>query len=833
MRVPVRWLADYVSHPWTTDELGHRLTMSGLKVEAIERPGELWGDVFIGQVTQLEPHPTSKKALHIAHVHYGDGMVTVVTGAQNLYVGAKAPIVVEGGTIPFGPNGEPLKIEPRQMAGYTSQGMLCSARELGLGEDHSGILILPEDAPIGQPLASFLGEDVLDIETVSNRPDTLSMIGVAREVAGLVPSEVSLPDLHRLPNNIERLEKASIEVEIADPDLCLRYSALRVDGVVAVQSPDWLIERLESAGMRPINLLVDLTNYVMHEYGQPMHAFDASKLRGGKIVVRRAHEGEVLRTLDGVDRPLPPECLVIADGDRAVAIAGVMGGENSEISSDTFSLILESANFSAPSVRKTAQRLGLRTDASSRFEKGLPPESTVPALERYVQLLGEITGDPIKIARVSDAWPEKPEPRTVTLPARDLRRLLGIDVPIERAGEILGRLGFEVELDGDQLTVGVPFWRRVDIERSADLVEEVGRIVGFDEIPSTLPFRTLQPPAPSPGWQWEGRVRSRLLACGLNEAVTHTLTAPALMARMALETGDLSTPDPNVWRRLVPDPLAVTEAGASVEPVRLLNPASTDRQVMRVTLVPSLLDIVGKNLKHDQERVAFFEVARTFFPRGNDALAFEPRTLGIAASGLRRPRTWADAEPGPFTYFDIKGIVEAVLDEMQIEDWEVEPGDHPGLHPGRSATLHVAGKRAGYLGELHPEVALRFEIEERPTIVAEINLDALSERASTTHVFKPLPRFPSAHRDIAVTVDRDLAAAVLAKVVERTGGEILESARIFDVYQGPSLPDEKKSVAVELSLRSPERTLTQEEVDAAVKRIVDALSAEFGADLRD
>ncbi len=328
-------------------------------------------------------------------------------------------------------------------------------------------------------------------------------------------------------------------------------------------------------------------------------------------------------------------------------------------------------------------------------------------------------------------------------------------------------------------------------------------------------------------------MRSRLLACGLNEAVTHTLTSPALMARMALETDDVAASGPKIWRRLVADPLSVGEEGASVEPVCLLNPASSDRQVMRVMLVPSLLDIVSKNLKHDQERVAFFEVARTFFPRGNDALAFEPRTLGIAESGLRRPRTWADAEPGPFTYFDIKGIIEAVLDEMQIEDWTVEPPDHPGLHPGRSATLLVAGKRVGYFGVLHPEIALRFEIEEWPVVVAEINLHALSEHASTTHAFKALPRFPAAHRDIAVVVDSGLPAAILMEVVEGTGGEIVESARIFDVYRGPSLPEEKKSIAIELSLRSPERTLTQEEVDATVKHIVDALSSDFGADLRD
>jgi phenylalanyl-tRNA synthetase beta chain len=833
MRVPVRWLSDYVTYPWDTDELGHRLTMTGLKIETIERPGELWGDVVVGEVATLEPHPTSKKPLHIAHVHYGDGSVVVVTGAQNLYVGAKAPIVVEGGTIPFGPDGEPLRIEARPMAGYTSHGMLCSARELGLGEDHSGILLLSEDAPLGQPLASVLGEDVLDIETVSNRPDTLSMIGVAREVAALVPAEVRLPDLSRLPDSVEHLERDSIEVEIRDPDLCPRYSALRVEGVVAIQSPDWLIQRLDSAGMRPINLLVDLTNYVMHEYGQPMHAFDASQLRGGKIVVRRAHQGDALRTLDGVDRSLTSENLVIADGDRAVAIAGVMGGENSEISPETSSLVLESANFNAPSVRKTAQALGLRTDASTRFEKGLPPESTVPAIERYVQLLAEITGDKIKVSRISDAWPRKPEPRTVTLPQRDLSRLLGIEVPIARAAEILGLLGFEVELEGNQLRAVVPFWRRVDIERPADLVEEVGRVVGFDEIPSTLPLRTLQPPAPSPGWYWEARVRSRLLAAGINEAVTHTLTSPALMARLKPNGVGTTAASEGLWAKVVASPDAVSEAGALLEPVRLLNPASADRQVMRVTLVPSLLAVVAENLKHSSERVAFFEVARTFFPRGDDALAFEPRTLAVAASGLRRPRTWAETDPGPFTYFDIKGIVETLLAELQIRDWHVEPGDHPGLHPGRQAFLHVDGSRAGYFGELHPSVARQFEIDDGPVVVAELNLDSLVNGASSQHAFKPLPRFPVAHRDIAVVVDKKLPAAALMTLIERTGADLLESARIFDVYTGPSLPAEKKSVAIELALRSPKQTLRQEEVDAAVGQIVEALRSQVGADLRD
>jgi phenylalanyl-tRNA synthetase beta chain len=830
MRVPLGWLADYVTHPWLPEELGRRLTMSGLKVEAIERPSEGWSDIRIGQVIDVSLHPRSNKPLWVTHVHYGDGVVEIVTGAPNVFAGAKVPVVLVGGSVPYGPGGAPLRIDPRPMAGIVSNGMLCSPGELGLEGDDSGIMILPDEAPLGLPLGEYLGDEVLDIETVSNRPDTLSITGVAREVAALVPAPLRLPDLSAVPPRVEQRTDQSIAVEIADPDLCSRYSALRVDGLTVVRSPEWLVRRIEAAGIRAINLPVDLTNYVMVELGQPMHAFDASRLSGDRIVVRRARPAEMVRTLDGVDRALPPDALVIADGERAVAVAGVMGGEESEITDTTTSLILESANFNAPSVRRTAQALGLRTDASSRFEKGLPPETTVSAIQRFVQLLAEITGDPIVIHAITDVWPVQPEERTVRMPMRDVHRLLGIDVSAERASAVLQLLGFGVETEGTTLVATVPYWRRVDIQRSADLVEEVGRIVGFDQIPTTLPFRTLQPPVPSPGWFWEGRVRSRLLATGVNEAVTHSLTSTAHMARAS--RGLEPSSDEN-WRLLVANPDGVERHGATARPVELSNPATVDRQVLRLTLVPDLLDVVDRNLKYVDERVAFFEIARTYFPLTDGELAYERRTLALALSGVRTPRTWERPEPGGFTFYDMKGLVETVLDEMHVDAAEVRAASHPMLHPGRSATLWVSGQEIGYFGELHPELAARLNLDTWPVQVAELDLDALVDLARDDPSFQSLPRFPSAFRDIAIVVARDLPSARVLEVVRSVAGQLLQTARVFDVYEGPGIGEGKKSLAFELSFVAGDRTLTQAEVDEVMARIVTSLRSEVGAVLRE
>lgn len=828
MRVPLSWLADYVDTELTADELAHRLTMSGLKVEAIERIGDNWDDIVIGQVVEIEPHPTSRNPLWVTKTDLGGRTETIVTGAPNVKLHDKVPVIPVGGFVPSGPDGEPMEIKPRPMAGITSQGMLASARELGISEAHQGIYILPSDAPVGMPLRTYMGDEILDIETNPNRPDTLSIIGIAREVAAITSGPLTLPHLEPPDDGVEWTREPSITVEVEDETLCPRYSALRVSGVQVGESPFWMQRRLEMAGMRPINSLVDITNYVMLEYGQPMHAFDAAQLGGGRIVVRPARPDETITTLDGQVRQLLASDLVIADGGRPVAIAGVMGGENSEIAQDTSEILLESANFDPISVRRTAKRLDLRTESSARFEKGLPPELTPMGIKRYVQLLSQIGGGTLQAGRIDDVHAPFPAPRRVSLPVRDLRRLLGIEVGREEAAEILSGLGFDVDVGPDAITVTVPFWRRADIALPADLVEEVARVVGFDRIPATLPEHTVAPPSQLPALHWEDVTREALLASGASELVTHSLTSPESVDELFVAGRGGS----EEWSEVVANAPGVYEHEALAELVTLLNPPTRDRSVLRPTLVPSLLEEIARNLRHMEDRVAFFEVARTYFRRPSD-LPYERRTLAIALSGRRQPRSWQESEPGPYTFFDLKGMLEGVLNALGVQGWSVEPVPHPSLHPGRSARLCVGAREAGYLGELHPLVAERFEIEGWPVQVAEIDLDTVFPLASDTHVFRPVSRHPAVHRDIAVAVSRSTPAADVLRVVREAGGDLLESAQIFDVYEGEQAGADARSIAVALEFRAPGATLTQEEVSGMMERIVDALHAELNAGLRE
>lgn len=833
MKVPLSWLANYVDLELPVDDLAHQLTMSGLKVEAIERVGEDWHGIVIGQVVEIEPHPTSRNPLWVTKTDLGDRTETIVTGAQNVREGDKVPVAPVGVTIPSGRDGEAMLIESRPMAGITSRGMLASAHELGISDEHSGIFILPHDAPVGAALRSYMGDDVLEIETNPNRPDTLSIIGIAREVAAITQQQLTFPDLDDPGERVEYVLDPSIEVQVDRPDLSPRYSALRIEGVHRGETPFLMRRRLELAGMRSISLLVDITNYVMLEYGQPMHAFDERDLKGGRIVVRTAAEGETIVTLDGVKRALTPQDLVIADAERAVGIAGVMGGENSEVADDTTTIILESANFDPVSVRRTAKRLDLRTEASSRFEKSLPPEQTMLGLNRYVQLLAQWGGGALRVWQPSDVWVGEPEPRSVRMPVRDLHRLLGIEIAPERAAEALSLLGFDVLMEDDALRVPVPFWRRADIALSADVVEEVARIVGFDAIPATLPQHTVAPPAPLPDLHWEEIARQALLGFGVSELVTHSLTSRESTMRLLAAEGSSSTGrgEEGLTRTLL-NPAGVYAHEALIEPVSLLNPPSRERTQLRMALVPSLVDEVARNLRHTQERVAFFEIARTYFRRPAE-LPYERRTLAIALSGYHRPVSWQDSEPRSYSFFDVKGMIEGILDALHVRDWRVERGSNPALHPGRSAVFCLGGEPVGYLGELHPLVAAAFDIEDHSVVVAELDLDSIFSHASDSHLFHPIPRFPPARRDIAALVDESLPAADVLGVVRRAGGDLLDSATIFDVYAGPPLPPSQKSVAIALEFRSPGATLTQEEVNEQMSRIVNALSRELNAALRE
>jgi phenylalanyl-tRNA synthetase beta chain len=822
-------LADYVAIELPVEELAHRLTMAGIKVEAVERIGAEWEDVVVGHVLATEPHPTSRKPLTIATVDVGEESITVVTGAPNVRAGDKVPVVRVGGLLPHGRDGRPMRIERRLMAEIYSEGMLASEFELGISDEHSGIYILPPDSPVGAPLRGVIGDDVLDIETNPNRPDTLSIIGIAREIAAITEQQLTLPDLESPDPGVEWLDEESIPVTIEDPDLCPRYSALRIEGLVDAASPPHIAARLQAAGMRPINLLVDLTNYVMLEHGQPMHAFDATDLAGNRIVVRRAHEGERITTLDGVERALSTEDLVIADADRAVGIAGVMGGENSEIRASTSAIVLESANFDPISVRRTAKRLGMRTEASARFEKGLPAEATTMGLKRFLQLLAQFSGATLRVSRISDAYPRVPEKRVVTMPLRDVERLLGLTVSAGEAGDLLSLLGFSVEPVDGSLAATVPFWRRVDIEQSADLVEEVGRLIGFERIPVTLFSRTMPPLPPPEGLRCESVVRDRLLAAGVNEAVTHNLTHPASLSRL-----DVSSAGESRWAEIVPNAAGVYAREALVEPVSIRNPATQDRQQLRLSIVPSLLEVVARNLRHTADRVAFFELGRISFRRPDlQELPYERRTLAVALAGNRHPASWSDPEPGEFTFYDLKGTIESVLAGLHIDGWHMAAGEHPALHPGRSAVVRLGGHDVAYLGELHPEVAARFDLDDRRVQVAEVDLDTLFEHARSIGPYRPLPRFPAAYRDVAIIVDAAVPAERVMDTVRRAGDDLLESAHIFDVYQGPPLAEEKKSIAIGLTFRAPGATLTQEEVNEVMERIVGHVRSDLEAALRE
>lgn len=827
MRVPLTWLADYVDLTVPLAELSQRLTMANLKVEAIEQIGANWDGVVVGQVLTAEPHPSSRKPLLVTQTDLGGGRVeTIVTGAQNVSAGDRVPVFPVGSVVPHGPGGSPLQIEPRPMAGIISHGMLASPDELGLAGDHSGILILPSDAPVGAPLKSVLGDDVLDLETQPNRPDTLGMIGIAREVAALVGEQLSLPRADTLETDMVKADADSVPVRVETPNLCPRYTALRVQGLRPVNSPFWLCQRLEAAGLRSINLIVDLTNYVMLEYGQPLHAFDARHLSGGEIIVRPARTGETLRTLDGIERVLEPGMLVIADHDRAVGVAGVMGGENSEITSETESVILEAATFDPISVRTTARALGLRTEASARFERGLPPELPPMAARRFVQLLAQITGAPVRVSQLTDIWVGPEAPRTVQVNMGQVERLLGTTIPPDVAAEALSLQGFEVTIDGNTLSAVVPFWRRVDIAITEDLIEEIARTVGYDAIPVTLPAETVAPPAPSPDVFWGDVMRERLLGMGITETVTRRLTSARALVRLVSDEALFST-----WSDLLPHAQDIDAHDALPQPVQLVNPPTADRNSMPMLLLPALLDVVSRNLKHTDEHLAFFELARTFFRRPAE-LPYERLSLGLALSGNRRPVTWQDTRPGPYTFYDIKGVVVSLLDALHVSGWSIEPHPHPALHPGRAAVLRLGGEDVGWLGELHPVVAERFQIETFPAQVAEIDAAALVSHAVAGRAYRPIARFPAARRDIAVIVDRATLASELERVVRAAGGQMLESARIFDVYQGPNLPAGKKSVALAMEFRAPDATLKEDEIAHLVENIIRALERELAASLR-
>ncbi|HLE43568.1 MAG TPA: phenylalanine--tRNA ligase subunit beta [Methylomirabilota bacterium] len=800
MKIPYRWLREFVETDATPTQVAERLTMAGIEVAGAAPVVTGLTGVVVGEIASVASHPAGG-ALTICQVSTGTERFSVVCGAPNVRAGARAAFAPPGAVLPDG-----RRIETATIKGAVSQGMLCSEAELRIGEDGSTILLLGGDAPAGADLVAHLGLDdvVLEIEVTPNRPDCLSVLGIAREVAALTGGRLTPP-----PGDVPEHEPAAstlASVRIDDPELCPRFSARVVTDVTVGPSPAWLAQRLRAAGLRPINNVVDVTNYVMWELGHPLHAFDHALLRQHRIVVRRARAGEALVTLDGQTRTLGDAMLVIADAERAVSVAGVMGGANSEVGAGTRTLLLEAAYFKPASIRRTARALGLSSEASYRFERGADIEAPPRALDRAARLVARLAGG--RVARgVVDVYPAPRPRRALSLRLSRVRRVLGASPPKPVVGEILERLGFAGEERDGAFAVVVPSFRR-DVSLEDDLVEEIARVWGYGEIPSTLPSGTLaltRRPRPVVA---QDAVRGALTAAGYQEAVTISLLDPARLGYLGM------APD---------DPRIVT----------LQNPLAADRSVLRPTLLFGLLEALQINARRQAPDVRFFEVGRVFQAQGAGKLALEETRVGIALTGLRAPRVWFSGKARA-DVFDARGAVETVVEALGRGEVTVEAldaGSAPYLEEGRGATIVVQGSPVGVVGELHPAVQRGFDLPAS-VFFAELSLDRLEALPPRPVVHRPLPRFPAVQRDLAVVVPASVPAAEVSRVIRSIPNPQLKRVTLFDVYTGEQVGSGRKSLAYSLLYQAEDRTLTDAEVNAMHREVVERVRQGLGAEVR-
>ncbi|GAB7056955.1 MULTISPECIES: phenylalanine--tRNA ligase subunit beta [unclassified Paenibacillus] len=815
MKVSYDWLSQYVDISGNTAaELAEKLTRSGIEVDIVENRNKGVEKVVVGFVKSREKHPDADK-LSVCIVDAGQGEdLQIVCGAKNVAAGQKVPVALIGAKLPGG-----LSIKRSKLRGVESQGMICSAKELGLNdkllpkEIQEGILVLPEDTEVGASILDVLAlnDEVMDLDLTPNRSDCLSMLGTAYEIGAILGREVKLPDaesgLRKNTSGIKAEDK--ISVEISAKDLCSHYAARLIEGVRIGKSPLWLQNRLMAAGIRPINNIVDITNYVMLEFGQPLHAFDADKLANGHIDVRLAREGEKLVTLDDVERTLEPHMLLITDGTKPVAIAGVMGGANSEVTEGTTRIVLESAKFDGGSVRKTSRQLGLRSEASLRFEKEVNPEAVIPALNRAASLIAELAGGQVA-SGVVEAVSGEHRPVKIEITVGRINSYLGTELSAEEVKAIFGRLNFAVEpLDRDGFRVHVPS-RRGDITRAVDLIEEVARLHGYDHIPTTLMNVVTTPGALTREQSIRRVVRTLLTNSGLHEAITYSFTHPEQIHSF-----------PGAHRE--------------TKPVALAMPMSEERSVLRTSLVPHLLDVAAYNRNRNINDVAVFEIGRVFLSDEEtlSRLPEEKLMLAILLTGKRSDVHWT-GKPGDVDFYDLKGIFEGLVQYLGIEGVRYVAAGPEGFHPGRCAQVEVerdgVRKIIGTLGQLHP--ALQQQKDLADTYVLEVEMDALTELAGERFTYDPLPRYPAIIRDMALVVDRGVAVGDLLDKARETAGSLLESIQVFDVYTGERLGADKKSVAISLVYRTPDRTLTDNEVSELHGRVVAELESAFAAVLR-
>lgn len=820
MRVPLSWLKDFVDITIPLDDLTHRLIMAGLEVANVEHIGATWqpDKLFVGEVLEVRPHPNAER-LVLAVVDYGHGTPqTVVTGAPNLRPGdhgQKVAFAVEGAELLDGHSDtlQMQRLTRTHIRGIESAGMVCSEKELGLSDDHTGVLILEATAPVGRPLREVLGDTVLEVELTPNLAYANCVIGLAREVAALTgqPLRPWRPDDSRLTQT-HSATTPYVTVRSADAQLCPRYSAALIQNVTIQPSPPWMQRRLALAGMRPINNIVDITNYCMLEMGQPLHAFDYETLQlQHGIVVRPAAPGERLTTLDGTERLLTEQMLLITDDSGPIALAGVMGGAATEVTSSTRHILLEAANFHAITLRRTSQALRLVSEAGQRFGRGLDSALTLPALIRASRLMEEVSGGSMHPA-LADTYPQPPRPRHITLRSAEVQRLLGMDFSLETMARILSALEFQCTShanDGDQrLEVQVPS-HRLDVAIPADLLEDIARIHGYEAIPLSLINDVLPPQRSQPMLAGIERTRDILVGCGLTEIIAYGLTSLDSINRALIDS---------------PPVEAATY-------IRLANPISQEREFLRQSLLPSMLETLRTNSRYRQ-RMALFEIGRVYRPEAGEELPCEHRHLAIALTGPVLPASWYDdAEPPVFGFMHLKGIVDTLCARLSVPELRLSPTTHPTLHPTRAAVLQLARTTLGLLGEAHPQVCERFDLPEQPVALLELNLELLLAQRQPRR-YQHISRFPAVLEDMALVVDADLPAQTVADAIRTAGGALLQHVALFDLYQGEQIPAGKKSLAYALTFQAADRNLTEEEVQQLYQHIQQHAAATLGAEPR-
>jgi len=792
MKITYNWLKDYVDFAWNWPELVERLTMSGLAIEAVEDLGQQYRGVVIGHVLERRPHPDADR-LSVCRVDVGQEVHTVVCGAPNVAAGQKVPVILPGFLLPDG-----TRIQRTKIRDVESAGMICSEVELGLGEDASGIMVLDAHLQPGQAFSPGAGLDdvVLDFEVTPNRPDCLSLVGIAREVQALTGAELRMPAGSVAEGGPPTA--ASIAIDIEDAEGCPRYVGRLVRGVQVGPSPQWLQRRLQAIDQRPINNIVDITNYVLMELGYPLHAFDLRRLADARIIVRRARPGEELDTLDGVVRGLDEEILVIADGRKPVALAGIMGGADSEVAEDTTDVLLESAYFDPRRVRRGRSRLEMQTEASIRFERGADWAMAPVAIDRAARLIAELAGGQVAPGRL-DVYPNPQRQTRITARPARINQLLATDLDVPTVSCTLERLGCEVEQQGDELRVTAPTFRP-DLQREADLIEEVGRIHGYDRIEGSREAKGAWLPPLHRRNGLQSSLRHRLAGLGFDEVVSNTIVEQH-------------------WLSLTED-----EEGA----IRLSNPPTEAQGVLRPSLLPSLLDVARRNFNQRAASVAIFELGKCFGASPDPQGHQESLHLAGLWAGERTASTW-QADRQEVDILDLKGALEALLDHPALC---FVPADRPPLHPGCGAQVRLGNSPCGYLGEVKPALRSSFDIE-RPVYIFELDFQTLVDSWQTqVSAFRPLPKFPPIERDLAVVLREEVSAAEVVAQIRTAAPQLIESVDLFDLYRGDQIPAGHKSLAFAIRLRSPEKTLEDKQADRIVGRIIELLEEKFDAKLR-